>query len=141
MFNLTNYTKKRIKEINKDLKNRYLVSMERTQYKFITNKNNNINNLNLINLKLDDSAAINPDTNNGAYVLANKLLENNHISRIMPTPTSYFYIKDNSKGKKTSKLMSMNFIQEERKILNSLNNTIENENRLRLEFNDLNKNV
>ena len=141
MFNLTNYTKKRIKEINKDLKNRYLVSMERTQYKFITNKNNNINNLNLINLKLDDSAAINPDTNNGAYVLANKLLENNHISRIMPTPTSYFYIKDNSKGKKTSKLMSMNFIQEERKILNSLNNTIENENRLRLEINDLNKNV
>ena len=94
---------------------------------------------------MDGSVAINSETNNGAYVLAKKRMENNKISRINLTPTSYININDSSKGGKTSKLVSMTFMREEKKMLNSFNsfnNTMENEdNRMNLELSDLYKNV
>ena len=93
-------------------------------------------------MRLDNSVAINPDTNNGAYILAKKQLENNKMSRINVTPTSYMNLNDYSNGKKTSKLVSMTFMKEEQKMMNSFNNTLENEeNRMKLEVSDLYKNV
>ena len=98
--------------------------------------------LNLINLRLDNSVAINPETNNGAYVLAQKQLENNKMTRINLTPTSYMQLNDYTNGKKTSKLVSMTFMKEEQKMMNSFNNTLENEDqRMKLEVGDLYKSV
>ena len=104
----------------------------------ITTKYNNSG----VNLKLDDSSAINPDTNNGAYILAKKQLENCHNTRLNITPTSYAYVYDTAKGLKASKLVSMNFMKEERKIFDSFNNTFEKEEiKNKLEINDLCRNV
>ena len=51
-------------------------------------------------------------------------------------------LNDYSNGKKTSKLVSMTFMKEEQKMMNSFNNTLENEeNRMKLEVSDLYKNV
>ena len=68
--------------------------------------------------------------------------KNNKMSRINVTPTSYMNLNDYSNGKKTSKLVSMTFMKEEQKMINSFNNTLENEeNRMKLEVSDLYKNV
>ena len=110
--NLTNYDKKRIQTKN-------MVSPKLSM--------NKKKLLNLINLKLDNSVSINPDTNNGAYVLAKKQFEHNNKTRLNLTPTSYIYLINDSKEIKTPKLVSMTFMKENRKISNSFINTLENE--------------
>ena len=141
VFNLTNYQNKKMKEINNEIKFNNILSNEKAHFKLNSNSNN-MKYLNFINLRLDNSVAINPDTNNGAYILAKKQLENNKMSRINVTPTSYMHFNDYSNGKKTSKLVSMTFMKEEQKMMNSFNNTLENEeNRMKLEVSDLYKNV
>ena len=112
IYNLTNYDKKRIQTKN-------MVSPKLSM--------NKKKLLNLINLKLDNSVSINPDTNNGAYVLAKKQLEYNNKTRLNLTPTSYIYLFNNSKEIKTPKLVSLTFMKENRKISNSFINTLENE--------------
>ena len=128
MYNLTYLNKNKIKASNNNTKNKNSISIERTNYlispKLTKNKTKYIN---LINLKLDGSVAINPETNNGAYVLAKKQQEYYNKTRLNLTPTSYVYLYDNSKGLKTSKLVSMTFMREEQKVANSLSNTLENE--------------
>ena len=142
LFYQTNYDKKRMKEINNEFKFNNNLAKEKKYYRFSPNTKNNIKSLNLVNLKLDGSIAINPETNNGAYVLAKKQLENERMSRINYTPTSYIFLNDISKGTKTSKLVSMTFMKEEQKMLNSFSNTLENEeNRMKLDVTDLYKNV
>lgn len=139
-FSLTNYDKKRMRDINKEIKSKSPLSTEKIHYKMNQNTNNYLKYLNLVNLKLDGTVAINPETNNGAYVLAKKQLENNRISKLNLTPTSYYY--KNYIGGKTSKLVSMTFMHEEQKMLNSFNNTLENANNgLKIEVSDLYKDV
>ncbi len=112
IYNITNFSKKRMQ-----IKNIISPKLYKNKKKL----------LNLINLKLDNSVSINPDTNNGAYILAKKQLEHNNKTRLNLTPTSYIYLFNNSKGIKTSKLVSMTFMKENRKISNSFINTLENE--------------
>jgi len=128
MYNLNYLEKKKIKTLNNNTKNKYSTSPERTNY-LISPKltSNKMKHLNLINLKLDSSVAINPETNNGAYVLAKNQQEYYNKTRLNLTPTSYVYLYDNSKGTKTSKLVSMTFMREEQKMANSLSNNLENE--------------
>ena len=141
VLSLTNYQNKKIKEINNGIKFNNLLLNEKGHYK-INSNTNNMKSLNLINLRLDNSVAINPETNNGAYVLAQKQLENNKMTRINLTPTSYMHLNDYTNGKKTSKLVSMTFMKEEQKMMNSFNNTLENEDqRMKLEVGDLYKSV
>ena len=128
MYNLNYLEKKKIKTLNINTTNKNSTSPERTNY-LISPKltNNKMKHLNLINLKLDSSVAINPETNNGAYVLAKNQQEYYNKTRLNLTPTSYVYLYDNSKGTKTSKLVSMTFMREEQKMANSLSNNLENE--------------
>ena len=128
MYNLNYLEKKKIKTLNNNTKNKNSTSPERTNY-LISPKltSNKMKHLNLINLKLDSSVAINPETNNGAYVLAKNQQEYYNKTRLNLTPTSYVYLYDNSKGTKTSKLVSMTFMKEEQKMANSLSNNLENE--------------
>ena len=128
MYNLNYLEKKKIKTLNNNTKNKNSTSTERTNY-LISPKltSNKMKHLNLINLKLDSSVAINPETNNGAYVLAKNQQEYYNKTRLNLTPTSYVYLYDNSKGTKTSKLVSMTFMREEQKMANSLSNNLENE--------------
>ena len=128
MYNLNYLEKKKIKTLNNNTKNKNSTSPERTNY-LISPKltSNKMKHLNLINLKLDGSVAINPETNNGAYVLAKKQQEYYNKTRLDLTPTSYVYLYDNSKGTKTSKLVSMTCMREEQKMANSLSNNLENE--------------
>ena len=128
MYNLNYLEKKKIKTLNHNTKNKNSTSQERTNY-LISPKltSNKMKHLNLINLKLDSSVAINPETNNGAYVLAKNQQEYYNKTRLNLTPTSYVYLYDNSKGTKTSKLVSMTFMREEQKMANSLSNNLENE--------------
>lgn len=74
----------------------------------VTNINNNFK---LVTLELEKNASINPETNNGAYTLAQKLTENNKISKLNITPTSYVNVYDPSQ--KSSRLMNMTFAREE----------------------------
>ena len=142
LLNPNNFEKKLIKKSNYETKLKNALSKEKMLYKINLNSINDKKYLNLINLKLDDSVAINPETNNGAYILAKKLLENNKMSRVDLTPTSYMYLNHASKEGKTSKLVSMTFMREEQKTLNSLSNTLENEDiRMKLELSDMYKNV
>ena len=128
MYNLNYLEKKKIKTLNNNTTNKNSTSPERTNY-LISPKltSNKMKHLNLINLKLDSSVAINPETNNGAYVLAKNQQEYYNKTRLNLTPTSYVYLYDNSKGSKTSKLVSMTFMREEQKMANSLSNNLENE--------------
>ena len=128
MYNLNYLKKKKIKTLNNNTKNKNSTSPERTNY-LISPKltSNKMKHLTLINLKLDSSVAINPETNNGAYVLAKNQQEYYNKTRLNLTPTSYVYLYDNSKGTKTSKLVSMTFMREEQKMANSLSNNLENE--------------
>ena len=131
IYYLTHFEKRK-KELNKKG-----LSLEK-----INNKINNMKYLNIVNLQLEGSSALNPDTNNGAYILAKKQLENNHNTRLNITPTSYAYVYDTAKGIKTSKLVSMNFMKEEPQIFDSFNNIFEKEEiKNKLEINDLCRNV
>ena len=111
-------------------KNKNMNSIEKIPHKL-----NHMKHLNFINLRLDDNASINPNTNNGAYVIAKKQLENSNISRINITPTSYVNIIDTSKETKTSKLVSMTFMREEQRMKNFGNYTLNNEENRIFSFN------
>ena len=110
--------------------NKNMNSIEKNNYKL-----HHMKHLNFINLRLDDNASINPNTNNGAYVIAKKQLENSNISRINITPTSYVNIIDTSKETKTSKLVSMTFMREEQRMKNFGNYTLNNEENRIFSFN------
>ena len=129
MHYITHLDKKRLQDLNTNEirnKNKNAMSIERTNYIISPKiKKNKTKNFNLMNLRLEDSAAINPEKNNGAYVLAKRQFELNDKTRLNLTPTSYVYLYDNKKGNKTSKLVSMTFMKEEQKISNSLSNTLE----------------
>ena len=131
MNNITHLNKNMIQTLNnndKEINNKNAISMQRIN-NLISPKTtkNKMKHVNLINLKLDGSVAINPDTNNGAYILAKNQQEYYNKTRLNLTPTSYVHLFDNSKGAKTSKLVRMTFIKEEQKMTNSLNNSLENE--------------
>ena len=131
MNNITHLNKNIIQTLNnndKEINNKNAISMQRIN-NLISPKTtkNKMKHVNLINLKLDGSVAINPDTNNGAYILAKKQKEYYNKTRLNLTPTSCVHLFDNSKGVKTSKLVRMTFIKEEQKMTNSLNNSLENE--------------
>ena len=131
MNNITHLNKNMIQTLNnndKEINNKNAISMQRIN-NLISPKTtkNKMKHVNLINLKLDGSVAINPDTNNGAYILAKNQQEYYNKTRLNLTPTSCVHLFDNSKGAKTSKLVRMTFIKEEQKMTNSLNNSLENE--------------
>ena len=131
MNNITHLNKNIIQTLNnndKEINNKNAISMQRIN-NLISPKTtkNKMKHVNLINLKLDGSVAINPDTNNGAYILAKNQQEYYNKTRLNLTPTSCVHLFDNSKGVKTSKLVRMTFIKEEQKMTNSLNNSLENE--------------
>ena len=131
MNNITHLNKNIIQTLNnndKEINNKNAISMQRIN-NLISPKTtkNKMKHVNLINLKLDGSVAINPDTNNGAYILAKNQKEYYNKTRLNLTPTSCVHLFDNSKGVKTSKLVRMTFIKEEQKMTNSLNNSLENE--------------
>ena len=115
---------------NNNNNNKNMNSIEKNNYKL-----HHMKHLNFINLRLDDNASINPKTNNGAYVIAKKQLENSNISRINITPTSYVNIIDTSKETKTSKLVSMTFMREEQRMKNFGNYTLNNEENRIFSFN------
>ena len=115
---------------NNNNNNKNMNSIEKNNYKL-----HHMKHLNFINLRLDDNASINPNTNNGAYVIAKKQLENSNISRINITPTSYVNIIDTSKETKTSKLVSMTFMREEQRMKNFGNYTLNNEENRIFSFN------
>ena len=115
---------------NQNNNNNNMNSIEKNNYKL-----HHMKHLNFINLRLDDNASINPNTNNGAYVIAKKQLENSNISRINITPTSYVNIIDTSKETKTSKLVSMTFMREEQRMKNFGNYTLNNEENRIFSFN------
>ena len=131
MYNITYLNKTRIQTLNnndKEINNKNAISMQRIN-NLISPKTtkNKMKHVNLINLKLDGSVAINPDTNNGAYILAKNQQEYYNKIRLNLTPTTCVHFFDNSKGVKTSKLVRMTFMKEEQKLTNSLNNSLENE--------------
>ena len=131
MNNITHLNKNMIQTLNnndKEINNKNAISMQRIN-NLISPKTtkNKMKHVNLINLKLDGSVAINPDTNNGAYILAKNQQEYYNKTRLNLTPTSCVHLFDNSKGAKTSKLVRMTFIKEEQKMINSLNSSLENE--------------
>ena len=121
---------KELKENQNQNNNKNMNSIEKNNYKL-----HHMKHLNFINLRLDDNASINPNTNNGAYVIAKKQLENSNISRINITPTSYVNIIDTSKETKTSKLVSMTFMREEQRMKNFGNYTLNNEENRIFSFN------
>ena len=109
--------KKRIKNIEEIKKKHYSIK-SKTLNNIKYDKSNLNNNYKLVNLELEEKATINPDTNNGAYVLAHKQIENSNISKINITPTSYVNVYNIPK--KSSRLMNMTFAKEEpQKIKNS----------------------
>lgn len=120
--------------IPKKIKNKLDINTKKKSNKFEDNKNKNnsmksqtLNNLNLnfdknfnknyklVNLELKDNESINPDTNNGAYVLANKQIENGKNSKLNITPTSYINVYDATQ--KSSRLINMTFKKEEPKLV------------------------
>ena len=101
---------KRINNIEEIKKKHYSIK-SKTLNNIKYEKSNLNKNYKLVNLELEDKATINPDTNNGVYVLAHKQIENNKISKVNMTPTSYVNVYDISK--KSSRLMNMTFGKEE----------------------------
>ena len=95
-----------------------------------SDKTNLFNNYKLVNLELEENATINPDTNNGAYVIAKKQTENNNVSKLNITPTSYVNVYNVSQ--KSTRLMNMTFAKEEiQKIKNPF---------IRAAYNEIDKN-
>ena len=102
--------KKKINNIEEIKKKHYSIK-SKTLNDIKYEKSNLNNNYKLVNLELEEKATINPDTNNGAYVLAHKQIENNNISKVNITPTSYVNVYNISK--KSTRLMNMTFAKEE----------------------------
>ena len=69
-----------------------------------------LKNYNLVKLELDENASINPNTNNGAYIIAHKQRENNNVTRLNITPTSFVKVYDVTK--RSSRLLNMTFAKE-----------------------------
>ena len=92
-----------------------LKSQNYNNYNNLFEDKTNNNNYKLVNLELEENASINPDTNNGAYVIARKQSENNKISKLSITPTSYVNVYNIANGRRMSRLISMTFAKEEPK--------------------------
>jgi hypothetical protein len=90
-------------------------SLKSQNYNNLFDDKSNSNNFKLINLELEENASINPDTNNGAYVIAHKQSENSKISRLSITPTSYVNVYNITNGRKMSRLINMTFAKEDPK--------------------------
>ena len=88
-------------------------SLKSQNYNNLFDDKSSSNNYKLVNLELEENASINPETNNGAYVLARKLSENNKISRLSITPTSYVNVYNIANGRKMSRLINMTFAKED----------------------------
>jgi glutaminase len=69
-----------------------------------------LKNFNLVNLELEENASVNPDTNNGAYIIAEKQRENEKITRLEILPTSFVKVYDATK--RSSRLLNMTFSKE-----------------------------
>ena len=102
---------KKINNNIEEIKKKHYSIKSKTLNNIKYEKSNLNNNYKLVNLELEEKATINPDTNNGAYVLAHKQIENNNISKVNITPTSYVNVYNISK--KSSRLMNMTFAKEE----------------------------
>lgn len=90
-------------------------SLKSQNYNNFFDDKSNSNNYKLVNLELEENASINPDTNNGAYVLAHKQSENSKISKLSITPTSYVNVYNIANGRKMSRLINMTFAKEDPK--------------------------
>ena len=69
-----------------------------------------LKNFNLVNLELEENASVNPDTNNGAYIIAEKQKEKEKITRLEILPTSFVKVYDATK--RSSRLLNMTFSKE-----------------------------
>jgi len=104
--------RKKINKIDETINS--LKSQNFNNYNLFDDKSNS-NNFKLVNLELEENASINPDTNNGAYVIAHKQSENNRISKLSITPTSYVNVYNITNGRKMSRLINMTFAKEDLK--------------------------
>ena len=77
-----------------------ITSLKSQNYNNFFDDKSNITNFKLINLELEENASINPDTNNGAYIIAHKQSENNKISKLSITPTSYVNVYNITNGRR-----------------------------------------
>ena len=96
---------------NKDIKLKTLnnINYDKTKLNINTNINKNIN-CKCVNLELKKSVSINPQTNNGAYILAQKQIENSNVTKLNIIPTSYVNVYDISN--KSARLMNVTFAKE-----------------------------
>ena len=93
-----------------------ITSLKSQNFNNFFDDKSNSTNFKLINLELEENASINPDTNNGAYVIAHKQSENNKISKLSITPTSYVNVYKITNGRRMSRLINMTFAKEEPKV-------------------------
>ena len=93
-----------------------ITSLKSQNFNNFFDDKSNSTNFKLINLELEENASINPDTNNGAYVIAHKQSENNKISKLSITPTSYVNVYNITNGRRMSRLINMTFAKEEPKV-------------------------
>ena len=108
-------------------KNKQDTARSKTFNNIKVDKNLYSNNYKLVNLELEENASINPDTNNGAYVIAHKQTENNNVTKLNITPTSFVNIYNVSE--KSSRILNMTFAKEEQqKMKNSFLKTTYNDN-------------
>ena len=96
---------------NKDIKLKTLnnINYDKTKLNINTNINKNIN-CKFVNLELEESVSINPETNNGAYILAQKQIEISNVTKLNIIPTSYVNAYDISN--KSARLMNVTFAKE-----------------------------
>ena len=92
---------------NKDIKLKTLNNINYDKTKL--NINTNIN-CKFVNLELEENVSINPETNNGAYIIAQKQIENSNVTKLNIIPTSYVNIYDISN--RSERLMNVTFAKE-----------------------------
>ncbi len=102
---------------NKEIKLKTLTNINYDKLKLDTNINNTNINYKLVNLELEENASINPETNNGAYVIAHKQNENSNKTKLNIIPTSYVNVYNIVN--KSTRLMNMTFAKEGIKNKNS----------------------
>ena len=92
---------------NKDIKLKTLNNINYDKTKL--NINTNIN-CKFVNLELEENVSINPETNNGAYIIAQKQIENSNVTKLNIIPTSYVNVYDISN--RSERLMNVTFAKE-----------------------------
>ena len=102
---------------SKEIKLKTLTNINYDKLKLDTNINNTNLNYKLVNLELEENASINPETNNGAYVIAHKQNENSNKTKLNIIPTSYVNVYN--MVNKSTRLMNMTFAKEGIKNKNS----------------------